>query len=40
MHSPAIADNLAAMINGDSPPMDIRALSPRRAEPLIDSTQL
>jgi sarcosine oxidase, subunit beta len=40
MHSPAIADNLAAMMNGDSPPMDIRALSPRRVEPLIDSTQL
>jgi sarcosine oxidase subunit beta len=40
MHSPAIADNLAAMINGDSPPMDIRALNPRRTEPLIDSTQL
>jgi sarcosine oxidase subunit beta len=40
MHSPAVADNLAAMINGDSPPMDIRALSPRRMEPLIDSTQL
>jgi len=40
MHSPAIADNLAAMINGDSPPLDIRSLSPRRTEPLIDSTQL
>jgi sarcosine oxidase subunit beta len=40
MHSPAIADNLAAMINGDSPPMDIRSLSPRRVEPLVDSTQL
>jgi sarcosine oxidase subunit beta len=40
MHSPAIADTLAAMINGDSPPMDIRALSPQRTEPLIDPTQL
>ena len=40
MHSPAVADNLAAMINGDSPPMDIRALSPQRTEPLIDPTQL
>jgi sarcosine oxidase subunit beta len=40
MHSPAIADNLAAMINGDSPPMDILALSPQRTEPLIDTTQL
>jgi sarcosine oxidase, subunit beta len=40
MHSPAVADNLAAMINGDSPPIDIRALSPLRTEPLIDTTQL
>jgi len=40
MHSPAVADNLAAMINGDSPPLDIRSLSPQRVEPLIDSTQL
>jgi sarcosine oxidase, subunit beta len=40
MHSPAIADSLAAMINGDSPPIDIRPLSPQRIEPLIDSTQL
>jgi sarcosine oxidase subunit beta len=40
MHSPAVADSLAAMINGDSPPIDIRALSPLRTEPLIDSTQL
>ena len=40
MHSPAVADNLAAMINGDSPPMDIRALSPLRTQPLIDNTQL
>jgi len=40
MHSPAVADSLAAMINGDSIPFDIRALSPSRTEPLIDSTQL
>lgn len=40
MHSPAIADSLAAMINGDSPPIDIRSLSPQRIEPLVDSTQL
>jgi sarcosine oxidase, subunit beta len=40
MHSPAVADSLAAMINGDSPPMDIRALSPQRTEALIDPTQL
>ena len=40
MHSPAVAESLAAMINGDSPPIDIRALSPQRTEPLIDSTQL
>jgi hypothetical protein len=35
-----VADSLAAMINGDSPPMDITALSPQRTEPLIDTTQL
>jgi sarcosine oxidase, subunit beta len=40
MHSPAVADSLAAMINGDSPPLDISALSPKRTKPLIDSTQL
>jgi sarcosine oxidase, subunit beta len=40
MHSPAVADSLAAMINGDSPPIDISALSPQRTEPLIDATQL
>jgi sarcosine oxidase, subunit beta len=40
MHSPAVADSLAAMINGDSPPIDIRSLSPQRTEPLIDPTQL
>jgi sarcosine oxidase subunit beta len=40
MHSPAVADNLAAMINGDSPPLDIRPLSPRRTLPLTDLTQL
>jgi sarcosine oxidase subunit beta len=40
MQSPAVADNLAAMINGDSPPLDIRPLSPQRTEPLIDLTQL
>jgi sarcosine oxidase subunit beta len=40
MQSPAVADNLAAMINGDSPPLDIRSMSPQRTEPLIDLTQL
>jgi sarcosine oxidase subunit beta len=40
MHSPAVADSLAAMINGDPPPVAIRALSPKRTEPLIDATQL
>jgi sarcosine oxidase subunit beta len=40
MHSPAVADNLAAMIIGDSPSIDISALSPLRTEPLIDTTQL
>ena len=40
MHSPAVADCLAAMILGDSPPIDISALSPPRKERLFDVTQL
>jgi sarcosine oxidase subunit beta len=40
MHSPAVADCLAAMILGDSPPIDISALSPLRKERLFDVTQL
>jgi glycine/D-amino acid oxidase-like deaminating enzyme len=40
MHSPAVADCLAAMILGDSPPIDLSALSPQRAERLVDRTQL
>ncbi len=40
MHAPAIADNLAAMIVGDSVPLDIAALSPLRTAPLFDATQV
>jgi glycine/D-amino acid oxidase-like deaminating enzyme len=40
MHSPAIGDALAAMILGDSPPIDISALSPLRKQALVDVTQL
>jgi sarcosine oxidase subunit beta len=40
MHSPAVADCLAAMMLGQSPPIDISALSPLRAEGLVDTTQL
>lgn len=40
MHAPAIAENLAAMILGDSPSLDIAALSPLRTAPLIDATQV
>jgi sarcosine oxidase subunit beta len=40
MHSPAVADCLAAMILGDTPPIDISALSPLREEALVDGTQL
>jgi len=40
MHAPAIADNLAAMILGDAPSLDITALSPQRTAPLIDRTQV
>ncbi|MBJ7597909.1 FAD-binding oxidoreductase [Candidatus Nephthysia bennettiae] len=40
MHSPAVADCLAAMILGDTPPIDISALSPLRDQALVDVTQL
>lgn len=40
MHSPAVADCLAAMIVGDTPPIDISALDPLRKEGLVDATQL
>ena len=40
MHAPAIGDALAAMIVGDSPPVDISALSPLRRQALVDVTQL
>jgi sarcosine oxidase subunit beta len=40
MHSPATADCLAAMILGDTPPIDLSALSPLRSKALEDPTQL
>jgi sarcosine oxidase, subunit beta len=40
MQSPAIADCLAAMMLGLTPPIDISALSPLRTEGLVDPTQL
>jgi sarcosine oxidase subunit beta len=40
MHAPAVGDALAAMILGDTPPVDVDALDPRRTEPLSDATQL
>jgi sarcosine oxidase, subunit beta len=40
MQSPAVGEALAAMILGETPPLDIAALSPLRTEPLIDRTQL
>jgi sarcosine oxidase subunit beta len=40
MQSPAVGASLAAMILGDTPRLDIGALSPLRTEPLIDRTQL
>ncbi len=40
MHAPAIAENLAAMILGESPSLDISALSPLRTVPLVDATQV
>ena len=40
MQSPAVGAALAAMILGQTPALDIGALSPLRTEPLIDRTQL
>lgn len=40
MHSPAIGESLAAMVLGDTPPVEISALSPLRTEALADRTQL
>ena len=40
MQAPAVGDCLAAMILGETPPLDITALTPLRTEPLIDRTQL
>ena len=40
MQSPAVGAALAAMILGETPPIDISALSPLRTEPLLDRTQL
>lgn len=40
MHSPAIGDSLAAMMLGETPPVDVSPLSPLRTEPLHDLTQL
>jgi sarcosine oxidase, subunit beta len=39
MHSPAVAECLAAMMLGETPPLDISALDPGRTEPLHDDTQ-
>jgi sarcosine oxidase subunit beta len=40
MHSPAVAESLAAMILGETPPLDISALDPLRKQGLVDMTQL
>ncbi|HZU15785.1 MAG TPA: FAD-dependent oxidoreductase [Candidatus Dormibacteraeota bacterium] len=40
MHAPAAAEGLAAMVLGDSPPIDLGCLDPRRTVPLVDTTQL
>lgn len=40
MHAPAVADGLAAMILGQTPPVDISVFSPLRTEPLVDFTQV
>jgi sarcosine oxidase subunit beta len=40
MHAPAVGESLAAMMVGDTPPLDLSPLSPLRREPLVDGTQL
>lgn len=40
MHAPAVAESLAAMILGQTLPVDISAFSPLRTEPLVDITQV
>ncbi len=40
MQSPAVGTSLAAMILGDSPDLDLSALSPLRRDGLLDRTQL
>lgn len=40
MQSPAVAASLAAMLLGETPPVDIGALDPRRTVALVDATQL
>jgi sarcosine oxidase subunit beta len=40
MQAPAIADSLAAMMLGLTPPIDVSALSPLRTDGLVDPTQL
>ena len=40
MQAPAVGEALAAMILGETSPVDITALTPLRTEPLIDRTQL
>ena len=40
LQAPAVADSLAAMILGQTPPMDISVLSPQRSKPLVDFTQV
>ena len=40
MHAPAVATSLAAMLLGETPPIDLSSLSPLRIEPLYDDSQL
>ncbi len=40
IQAPAVAESLAAMILGQTPPLDISAFSPQRTEPLVEITQV
>jgi len=40
IQAPSVAESLAAMILGQTPPLDISAFSPQRTEPLVEITQV
>jgi len=39
IQAPAVTESLAAMLLGDTPPIDIAAFNPQRTEPLVEFSQ-